>query len=135
MWAVQSQRQALFCGGTSVLGLRQCQACSVILGHFSSAGRCKKRSSVPSSVNNVHLRRNYFSTELCSFPRTSSGLEVLRFRDWNRNRIFIIFQELIIPIPIPIPAKIDFLTVLELIPVLESITKWIQLRFQKKTES
>ena len=48
-----------------------------------------------------------------SYPRTSSGLEVLRFRDWNRNRIFIIFQELIIPIPIPIPAKIDFLTVLD----------------------
>ena len=58
-------------------------------------------------------------------------VEVLRFRDWNRNRIFVIFHELMIPIP----AKIDFLTVLELIPVLESIPKWIQLRFQKKTES
>ena len=46
-------------------------------------------------------------------PYMTSALEVLRFRDWNRNRnrIFIIFHELMIPIPIL--AKIDFLTVLE----------------------
>ena len=52
---------------------------------------------------------------------TRLTIEVLRFRDWNRNRIFIIFQELMIPIP----AKIDFLTVLESILVLELIPKWI----------
>ena len=44
-------------------------------------------------------------------------VEVLRFRDWNRNRIFVIFHELMIPIP----AKIDFLTVLESIPAVSSL--------------
>ena len=44
-------------------------------------------------------------------------LEVLWFRDWNRfrNRILSIFQNLMIPIPVQILAKIDFCTVLELI--------------------
>ena len=64
-------------------------------------------------------------------------LEVLRFRDWNRNRnrIFIIFQELMIPIPIPIPAKIDFLTVLESILLLELIQILIPILIPEKTES
>ena len=35
-----------------------------------------------------------------------------------------------IQIQIPIHAKIDFLTVMESIPVLESIAKWIRFRFQ-----
>ena len=43
-------------------------------------------------------------------------VEVLWIWIWNlsRNRIFIIFQKLLIPIPIP--TKINFLTVLESIP-------------------
>ena len=45
-------------------------------------------------------------------------VEVLLFRDWNRfrNRIFSIFQKLMIPIPITIPGTIIFPTVLESIP-------------------
>ena len=43
-------------------------------------------------------------------------VEELWFRDWNRKRIFTIFQEFITLILIPIPSKIDFSTVLELIP-------------------
>ena len=46
------------------------------------------------------------------------SLEVLwlRLRNRIRTRIFIIFQKFLILIPIPIPAKIDFLIVLESIP-------------------
>ena len=54
-----------------------------------------------------------------SDKETRLTLEVLWFRDWNRfrNWIFIIFQKLVIPVPIPVQGKIDFCTVLELISV------------------
>ena len=53
------------------------------------------------------------------------GIEVLLLRNRNRfrNRILSIFQNFMIPIPIPIPAKIDFCTVLELIPK-SNILSW-----------
>ena len=55
----------------------------------------------------LHLRLHHRIQGQQGFQ--SGQLEVLRFRDWNRfrNRIFIIY---------PIPAKIDFCTVLESIP-------------------
>ena len=71
-------------------------------------------------------------------------IEVLLFRHWNqfRNRIFILFQKLMIPTPIPIPAKIDFCSVLESIPGTGIDSKmgylswlWFRFWFQKKTES